>query len=352
MKANVRFWSRDYVKVPTLFKYAIDDTGQRCGYIEHDEAIKHGFTEKQWEGFYKRASEYMKDFIKNGYCEAFPINVVFCEEDEKYYLTDGQGRVAGMKLAKEYGRELPFNEVPVQTFIGKTLQDVHDFIREVNTKKSVRMSLSDISDIDAKVCGGEVAEVRSEVVNYRDNVVGVKNYTANLMFFGSKAKRNTDIQYDRSALRKNYKTYCDCYERFVKNVGTEAVKQGVVSEGRMMNLVRKEALAILFESYMRLIEKLCERYGFDVNTKLSEATDNIIFYWKNKKNIKDEKNEDKFIVAMNTDKGAKKEFSDRFGLYKLTMKLFKDALDTNDEDIRTAFLAWTTHAYDKYKNVG
>ena len=346
---NYKFWTRDYVKLSILFKYEIDDKGNRCGYIDENEAISHGFTSKQWSKFYARCKAYMLDFLKNGYCEAFPINVIYCEETRKYYLADGQGRIGGMKLAIKLNRDLPFNEVPVQTFSTDTLKNVHDFIREINTKKMVCMSSSDMNDIDARVEGGEVEEVRNEVINYRDNIIKVDaDYVPELMFFGCKcshSKHDKDFHYDRSKLRKYHDTYCEQYAYFLNNVGKRAIELNVMSKERVEKLIRKQSLAILMDSYYRLIERTSEKYGLDVNEKITEATQRIVKFWNNGNRLKGTS----FTEAMNTDKGAKAEFAKHFELFGITMHVFKEIADVYNEDLTNAFWAWTTHAYDKYK---
>ena len=349
MKKKYSFWTRELVKLAILFKYEIDDEGNRCGYLDKEEALKHGFTEKQWYKFYKRCKAYMQDFLKNGYCEAFPINVIYCKETDKYYLADGQGRVGGMKLIIELGKVVPFDEVPVQIFITDTLDVVHEFIREINTKKMTCMSSSDMNDIDAKVCGGEVAEVRAEVINYRDNIIKVDaDYVPELMHFGcacSHSKHNADHHFDKSTYRKHHETYCSQYAYFLDNVGKTAIESGVMSEERVNKLIRKQALAILVDSYYRLIEKLSDKFGLSVEEKITEATQRIVKYWNDKRHLKGTN----FVVAMNTDKGAKAEFADRFNLSEITMAVFGKVADVYAEDIWNAYLAWTTHAYDKKK---
>ena len=346
---NYAFWSRENVKLPILFKYVIDDKGNRCGYIDKLEAIAHGFTEKQWKKFEARCKAYMQNLIKCGFCEAFPINVIYCKETDKYYLADGQGRVGAMKLARSYGIELPFDEVPVQIFVTDSLEVVHDFIREINTKKMVAMSSSDLNDINAKVCGGEVAEVRAEVINYRDNVIKVDaDYVPELMYFGcgcSHSKHDEDKRYDKKAYRKNYQTYCEQYAYFLNNVGKAAIEVGVMSEERINRLIRKQALAILVDSYFRLVERISEKFGLDANERIKEANQYIIKYWNDKRHLKG----NNFRDAMNTDKGAKSEFAERFSLYDITLAVFSDIIKVNGESVCDSYLAWTTHAYDKRK---
>lgn len=343
------FWSREYVTVEKLFDFVLDSEGNRCGYLNREEALAHGFTEKQWNKFYQRCKTYMQDFLKNGYCDTFPITVVYCKETRKYYLADGQGRVGGMRLAIELGKVLPFNEVPVQNYICDTLDIVHEVIREINIKKSISMSSSDLNDIDAKVFGGEVAEIRAEIVNYRDNVVKLDaDYVPELLYFGcscSHTKHSSDHVYDKSCLRKYYETYCSQYAYFLENVGKTAIETGVMSEERVNKLIRKQALAILIDSYYRLIEKLSEKFGLDANEKIAEATQRIVKYWNDKRHLKGTN----FIVAMNTDKGAKAEFSERFDIPEITLKVFSDVVKVYGEDIWNACQAWQTHAYDKRK---
>ena len=347
MHKNYSFWSREYVKLPILFKFEIDDKGNRCGYINKDEAIAHGFTEKQWDKFYKRCKAYMQDFLRKGYCEAFPINVIYCKETDKYYLADGQGRVGGMKLIIMCGKEVPFETVPVQMFTTDSFETVHEFIREINTKKMVNMSSSDMNDIDAKVCGGEVAEVRAEVINYRDNIVKVKaDYIPEFMFFGancSHTKHNPDHHYTRESFRKYHETYCEQYAYFINNVAKTAIEIGVISEERANILIRKQALGILMGSYFKLIETISEKFNLNVEERITEATMRIVKYWNDKRHLSGSN----FKEAMNTDKGAKEEFAKAFNLDHITTEVFNDIMKVYGHDISIYFLAFTAHSFDK-----
>lgn len=324
-KINARYVGRQEVSIDALFSFVLDEGGNRCGFLNEEDAEKHGYTAYESKNLLKRAKKYLKSFIKDGYCTFFPIGVVHCLEDNKYYLCDGQGRRAAMQLAKEQGIELPFTTVPVTFYECTTLDDTRDFIRDINTKLNVQWSQMDVVAQGSKMEGGESLDLFNDFRNYQQNIIKTNSeHTPGIIYFDEKWSRMRDnLKYRPENLRPHYKAYKEGYRLFVDNVGNKRFSKLSIKKNRE-KMVRGQNPCILLNSYFKLIERLSVSLGFNPEEKIIEASKRIIDRWDDGRT-----NEEKFVKAMTLNKSHKVEFASLSNLDSITMDLF----NRKDQDL-------------------
>lgn len=131
---NVRFV---YMNKEEIMKTLKRLDGNRCNANNVDEAIKQGFTERDYKRFLRRQKLIKKGFEKLGCWDiSSPLRLGKCNNE--YYVIDGQGRLATwMKLEKEYlskGKGHFQKEIPVQIDErNMTMKELEEMTKVLNT---------------------------------------------------------------------------------------------------------------------------------------------------------------------------------------------------------------------------
>lgn len=80
----------------TNFDDLLNYDGNRCYYLDMNEALNHGYTSKQCREFNQRVKQLANAMETNGVAKSSAITA--CEYDGRYFITDGQGRRAAIDL--------------------------------------------------------------------------------------------------------------------------------------------------------------------------------------------------------------------------------------------------------------
>lgn len=165
LNASVKF--AKFVRLPFISLSNLPVTkNNRCGALTWEEAERNGYTRIEYNFAEKRIKKQMSEYKKRGKLEISEFVIAYCEDDEQFYLIDGQGRICAIILLSrenESYKQWLKDDYAVK-YVGKlTLKEIETLTRDYNVSWSQKWNKTEKA----------VSKFRedTESQNYKDYII-------------------------------------------------------------------------------------------------------------------------------------------------------------------------------------